>query len=174
MMPDILEHIVEDVQIDEIHQKIEEYKGKLSTFETSTKLKDVINTHFPVPDYCIELTFEVEGWEDKTIKEAERSVANILGRATCTNKVGVGWKKTLSGSMKLTFILTELIWIDSKKLPRYCVYNGVLSIKCDGELLYSKHSMKLDANLESGAIIPPAPASIVGKKMASEQSVSPS
>ena len=64
MMPDTFEHILKDVQIGNIHQKIKEYKGKLSTFKTSTKLKDVINTRFSVPDYCIELTFEVEGWKD--------------------------------------------------------------------------------------------------------------
>ena len=40
MTPDILAHniIVKDIKIDDIHQKIDKYKQKLSTFKNNTKL----------------------------------------------------------------------------------------------------------------------------------------
>ena len=67
MSPEILTHILQDVPIDDMHQKIKEYTSKLATFKASTKLRDLIGISFSVPDYCIELTMITEGWEDKTI-----------------------------------------------------------------------------------------------------------
>ena len=78
MTPNILAHKLEDVKINQIHRKIDMYRGKMSDFKSNTKLKDMINTSFAVPDYCIELTMEVEGWEDKTIEEVELAIENIL------------------------------------------------------------------------------------------------
>ena len=89
MTPDILAHIVKDIKIDDIHQKIDKYKEKLSTFKNNTKLRDLIGTSFPVPDYCMELTVEVEGWEDKTIEQAEKTVVNISGVGRISGKGGL-------------------------------------------------------------------------------------
>ena len=50
----------------------------MTAFKASTKLSDLIGWSVSVPDYCIELTLEVKGWEDKTIKDAERAAMNIL------------------------------------------------------------------------------------------------
>ena len=87
MMPDTLSHIVQDVKFCAIHQKIDEYKKKLSTFKTNTKLRDLIDTDFPVPDYCMELTVEVEGWEDKTIEQAEKIIVKLRHKATYARPV---------------------------------------------------------------------------------------
>ena len=78
MTLDTLAHIVKDVKIDAMHKKIDKYKGKLMAFKANTKLRELIGISFPVPDYCMELTMEVEGWEDKTILEVETSVMNIM------------------------------------------------------------------------------------------------
>ena len=59
-MPDTLVHILRDVTIDDMHKKINEYKEKLLAFKANTKLKELIGISFPVPDYCMELTMEVE------------------------------------------------------------------------------------------------------------------
>ena len=93
MMPDTLDHILQDVKIDDIHQKIDKYKEKLSNFKMKTKLRDLIGTKFPVPDYCVELTMEVEGWEDKTIKEAEQAVRNTTRCTVYGQHVPLGWKE---------------------------------------------------------------------------------
>ena len=77
MTPDTLIYILKDVNIDNVHRKIGEYKGKLLAFKAKTKLRELINTSFPVPDYCMELTMKVEGWEDKTIQEVENRAVNI-------------------------------------------------------------------------------------------------
>lgn len=42
MIPDTLAHIVQDVKIDDIQQKIDKYKLKLAAFKAKTKLKNVI------------------------------------------------------------------------------------------------------------------------------------
>ena len=47
-------------------------------YKANTKLRDLIGINFPVPDYCIELTMEVEGWEDKTIQEVENRAVNMV------------------------------------------------------------------------------------------------
>ena len=71
MIPDTLAHTLQDVKIDDMRQKIEKYKKRLTSFKASTKLRDL-------PDYCIELAMEVKRWEDRTIEDAERAAMNIL------------------------------------------------------------------------------------------------
>ena len=110
MTPDILAHILQDVKIDGVHREIGKYKSKLTAFKTKTKLKDMISLSFPVPDYCIELTMTVEGWEDKTIDDVEKAAMNILQRATCSgcNRC-IEWKRVDTGSIKQVFILMEFV-----------------------------------------------------------------
>ncbi|MCG8623944.1 MAG: death domain-containing protein, partial [Proteobacteria bacterium] len=81
MTPDTLAHILKDVKIDGMHKKIDEYKDKLMAFKANTKLRELVGISFPVPDYCMELAMEVEGWEDKTIQEVEERAVNIVRRA---------------------------------------------------------------------------------------------
>ena len=88
MIPDTLAHIVKDVKIDDIQQKIDKYRKKLTYFKTKTELKDIIGLCFPVPDYCIELTVEVIGWEDKTIAEAEMATLNMLRKTSYYGGIG--------------------------------------------------------------------------------------
>ena len=137
MMPDTLEHILKDIESDEIHKKIEEYKCKLVVFKTNTKLRELINTSFPVPDYCMELTMEVEGWEDKTIQEVENRAVNIVRRATYSGSpnVNIGWKGVIPGSIKVTFILMESVRLIPEKLLEG---NGVISVQIDGDIFHSK------------------------------------
>ena len=138
MTPNILAHIVEDIKIDDIHQKIDKYKEKLSSFKNNTKLRDLIGTSFPVPDYCMELTVEVEGWEDKTIEQAEKTVVNMMRRTTYGQNVRLGWKGVIPGSLKLTFILTESIKNEELKLNVSETFekSGVMCIQVDGDVLY--------------------------------------
>ena len=127
MTPNILAHKLEDVKINQIHRKIDMYREKMSDFKSNTKLKDMINTSFAVPDYCIELTMEVEGWEDKTIEEVELAIENILivPPSTYSQKVCLGWKSMDTGSIRLTFILMESI---TENLLKLCEEKGVISI----------------------------------------------
>ena len=142
MSPEVLAHIVKDVKIDDMHQKIDKYKEKLSTFKANTKLKDLTDISFPVPDYCIELTMKVEGWEDKTIEEAEKMVVNLMRRATYGQDVQLRWKGVSPGSLKITFILAESIKIEEEIIPEDCKKCGVMSVKVDGDILYSEHGTK--------------------------------
>ena len=143
MTPDILAHIVKDIKIDDIHQKIEKYKEKLSTFKNNTKLRDLIGTSFPVPDYCIELTVEVEGWEDKTIEQAEKTVVNIMRRATYSHNDRLRWKGVDPGSLKLTFILTESIKISADNIQEDFKKSGVMSVQFDGDVFYRDEDTEL-------------------------------
>ena len=140
MMPDTLEYILKDVTIDAVHEKIGKYRDKLSTFKMNTKLGDLIGTRFPVPDYCIELTMEVKGWEDKTLVEAEEAVGNIMRCATYGQHVPLGWKGVEPGSLKLTFILLEAINTTSD------IAKGVTTIKLDDNTLYTDdiNALKVD------------------------------
>ena len=147
MTPDILAHIVKDIKIDDIHQKIDKYKEKLSTFKNNTKLRDLIGTSFPVPDYCTEVTVEVEGWEDKTIEQAEKSVVNIMRRATYGHNVRLGWKGAVPGSMKLTFILMESIKISADNISEDFKKSGVMSVQFDGDVLYRDEDTELKVRL---------------------------
>ena len=108
MTPDTLAHILKDVKIDDVHKKIDEYIEKLLAFKANTKL---VGISFPVPDYCMELTMEVEGWEDKTIQEVEDRAVNIMRRATYSGSphVGLGWKGVFPGSINVMFILMESV-----------------------------------------------------------------
>ena len=145
MMPDTLDHILKDVKNDNIHQKVDKYMEKLSTFKMKTKLSDLIRIHFDVPDYCIELTMEVEGWEDKTIEEAEKAAKNIMRCAAYGHHVPLGWKGVEPGSMKLTFILLESIKITPDvSLDAICrKYTGIMNIKLDGNILYTDGNNEL-------------------------------
>ena len=143
MTPDILAHIVKDIKIDDIHQKIDKYKEKLSTFKNNTKLRDLIGTSFPVPDYCTEVTVEVEGWEDKTIEQAEKAVVNIMRRATYGQNVRLRWKGVVPGSTKLAFILVESIKISADNIPEAFKKSGVMSVQLDGDVLYRDEDTEL-------------------------------
>ena len=138
MTPDTLAHIIQDVRIDDIHKKIENYKDKLLAFKANTKLRELIGISFPVPDYCMELTMEVEGWEDKTIQEVENRAVNIVRRAVCSGspQVSLGWKGVFPGSIKVTFILVESVKLTTEKLL-------VLSVQVDGDITHSKGSTKV-------------------------------
>ena len=145
MMPETLAHILKSVEIDKIHEMIATYRSKLLAFKGTTKLKDMINTRFAVPDYCIELTLKVKGWEDKTIEEVEQIVVNMIFVPPSTNisqKVCLGLKNVGTGCIRLTFILMEST---GENLPKVCKENGVISIHIDGTILYKKEctSMKV-------------------------------
>ena len=140
MTPDTLAHIVKDVKIDDVHKKIKEYKEKLLAFKANTKLRELIGISFPVPDYCMELTMEVEGWEDKTIQEVEDRAVNIVRRAAYSGSphVRLGWKGVFPGSINVTFILLESI--PEKSFDE----SGVVSIHVDGDTVYSKDHTKVN------------------------------
>ena len=142
MTPEVLAHIVQDVKSDDVHQKIEKYKKKLSTFKANTKLRDLIDISFPVPDYCIELTMEVEGWEDKTIEGVEKMAVNLMRNATHDQNVHLGWKKVTTGSLKITFILTESIKIGADITLEDLKKSGVVRVQIDGDSFCSEHHMK--------------------------------
>ena len=143
MTPDTLAHILKDVKIDVIHSKIKEYEDKLRTFKATTKLRDLINTCFPVPDYCMELTMKVEGWEDKTIQEVEDRAVNIVRRAAYSGipQVRLGWKGVFPGSINVTFILMESVKFIPEKLFEE---SGVVSIHIDGDTFCSKDYTKVN------------------------------
>ena len=153
MIPDTLAHILQDVKIDDIHQKLEKYKTELASFKASTKLRDLIGLSIAVPDYCIELTMEVEGWEDKTIEDVEKAAVNILRPAGYNGHFG--WKKVLSGSLKLVLILTQSISLDTLDIhskEKLCLITkdyGVLSIQIDGADI---HSTQLEVKLYTTSV----------------------
>ena len=148
MTPDILAHIVQDVKIDDIHKKIDVYRDKLTSFKTSTKLRDLIDVSFPVPDYCIELTIKAEGWEEKTIEEAEKIVMNIIYKAAYRRQdIQLGLKRADPGCIELTFVLMEFVKIHSEKLPSCCKDTGAVNIQVDGETVYSKCHIKPEVKL---------------------------
>ena len=142
MTPDTLAHILKDVKIDDIHKRVNKYKDKLMAFKTNTKLKELLNTSFPVPDYCMELTMEVEGWEDKTIQEVENRAVNIVRQATQSScpHVSLGWKGVNPGSIKVTFIFMESVKLIQEKLFHD---NEVVSVQVDGDKFQSKHYTKV-------------------------------
>ena len=150
MMPDMLAHILKGVEIDEVQQKINEYKDKLMAFKANTKLRELIGITFPVPDYCMELIMKVEGWEDKTIQEAENCAINIIPPAANGGRtVRLGWKVVNPGSIKLTFILIESLKVDRGKLLEMCKDRAVKHVQIDGEHVYSNGYTEVKAFLES-------------------------
>ena len=142
MTPDTLAHILKDVKIDDVHKKINGYRDKLLAFKANTKLRELIGISFPVPDYCMELTLEVEGWEDKTIREVENRAVNIVRRSTYGSpRISLGWKGVVPGSIKVMFVLTESVKLISEKLFED---NGVVSIQVDGDIFHSNDYTKVN------------------------------
>ena len=137
MNPDTLTHIIQDIKINKIQTKIETYKSKLIAFKTNTKLQELIGISFPVPDYCMELTMEVEGWEDKTIQEVENRAVNIVRRAAYSGSphVSLGWKGVNPGSIKVTFILMESVKIIPHKIFQD---SGIVAVKVDEDVYHRK------------------------------------
>ena len=149
MMPETLAYILQDVKIDDVHQKIEKYTSKLAMFKANTKLRDLIGISFPVPDYCIELTMITEGWEDKTISDVERSTMNILRRATYNgHNIPIEWKAVNPGSIELVFILMKPITSDfysrMEILHDICKDSGVRIVQVDGCVLYDHQYSKVN------------------------------
>lgn len=146
MTPETLAYILQDVKIDDIHQEIDKYLSKLSTFKANTKLRDLIGVRFPVPDYCIELTMITKGWEDKSILDVEKSTMNILRRATYdSHNLRIGLKEVNPGSIKLVFILMNSISLEihsteSEKLHEACKDSGITNLQIDGTVLYDHQS----------------------------------
>ena len=145
MTPDTLAHILKDVKIDGVHSKVREYEDKLRAFKANTKLRELVGISFPVPDYCMELTMEVEGWEDKTIQEVEDRAVNIVRRAAYSGSphIRLGWKGVFPGSINVIFILMESVKLVPEKL---CEENGVVSIHIDGNTICSKDHTKVNCN----------------------------
>ena len=143
MTPETLAHILKDVELDDVHKKVNNYKDKLTTFKANTKLRELIGIRFPVPDYCMELTMEVEGWEDKTIQEVENRAVNNVRRAVYNGSphVSLGWKGVIPGSIKVMFILTESIRFIPEKLFED---NGVVSLWVDGDSFHRKEYIKVN------------------------------
>ena len=143
MTPDTLAHILKDVKIDDVHKKIDEYKIKLLAFKANTKLRELVGISFPVPDYCMELTMEVEGWEDKTIQEVEDRAVNIVRRAAYSGSphVRLGWKGVFPGSINVIFILMESVRIIPEKLFEE---SGVVSVHIDGNVFHCKEYIKVN------------------------------
>ena len=143
MTPDTLAHILKDVKIDDVHKKIDEYKIKLLAFKANTKLRELVGISFSVPDYCMELTMEVEGWEDKTIQEVEDKTVNIVRRAAYSGSphVRLGWKGVFPESIIVMFILMESIRIIPEKLFEE---SGVLSVHTDGNVIHRKEYIKVN------------------------------
>ena len=140
MTPDTLAHILKDEKIDGVHSKIKEYEDKLRAFKTTTKLRELINTCFPVPDYCMELT---EGWEDKTIQEVEDRAVNIVRQAAYggSPQVRLGWKGVFPGSVNVAFILVESVKLVPEKLFEE---SGVISVHIDGDTFCTKDYTKVN------------------------------
>ena len=140
MTPDTLAHILKDVKIDDVHKKIDEYIEKLLAFKANTKL---VGISFPVPDYCMELTMEVEGWEDKTIQEVEDRAVNIVRRAAYSGspQVRLGWKGVFPGSINVTFILMESVRVVPEKIFED---NQVVSVQIDGNAFHYKEYIKVN------------------------------
>jgi hypothetical protein len=140
MSPEILTHILQDVEIGDMHQKIEEYTSKLATFKAITKLRDLIGISFPMPDYYIELTMITEGWEDKTISDAEKSTVNILRRTIYSGQnIPIVWKAVSPGSIKLVFILVKSVMsatYSSDKLHEVCQESGITKMSIDDCVFY--------------------------------------
>ena len=107
-------------------------------FKANTKLRELIGISFLVPDYCMELTMKVKGWEDKTIQEVENCAINIIQPAANGGQtLRLGWKAVNPGSVKLTFVLIESVQIDREKLFEMCKDRGVQDIQIDGEFKYN-------------------------------------
>ena len=143
MTPETLAHILKDVELDDVHKKVNNYKDKLTTFKANTKLRKLIGISFPVPDYCMELTMEVEGWEDKTIQEVENRAVNIVRQAIHGNPhVSLRWKGVNPGSIKVMFILRilESIKLNPEKILKE---DGVASVQVDGDTFYRKDNTKV-------------------------------
>jgi hypothetical protein len=142
MTPDTLAHILKDVKIDDVHKKINEYKVKLLNFKANTKLRELVGISFPVPDHCMELTMEVEGWEDKTIQEVEDRAVNIVRRAAYSGcpHVRLGWKGVFPGSINVTFFLMESVRVIPEKIFED---TQVVSVHVDGNCFHCKEYIKV-------------------------------
>ena len=152
MMPETLYEILRDVDIEEIHKKVQNYRDKLSAFKASTKLKDLIGISFMVPDYCIRLTMKVEGWEGKTIEEAERAACNTLRCYVMPpghdHPIRLGYEKVRGGCVELTYILLESMNLRASTCTKH---EGVITIELDDNILYSDdhHQLKVIDSVES-------------------------
>ena len=149
MTPDTLAHILKDVKIDDIHKKVGEYKNKLMAFKTHTKLRELIGISFPVPDYCMDLTMEVEGWEDKTIREIENRAVNMVRRVAYggnPQNIKLGWKGVFPGSTKVTFILMVPVKLIPEEVhaEEILKYKEVVSFQIDGHSLHRKQSIMVN------------------------------
>ena len=152
MSPEILTHILQDVPIDDMHQKIKDYTSKLAIFKASTKLRDLIGISFSIPDYYIELTMITEGWEDKTILDAEKSVINILMRLTYSSQNNpIRWKAINPGSIKLVFVLAMSIHVScsSEKFHEICQENRIVNM-CIDDCDLQVSNIQYYANAEFG------------------------
>ena len=70
---DTLAYILKDINIQCMHQDIDEFREKLANFKRRTMLGDVMNLSFPIPNYFNQLTKDVEDWENKCIDEVEKT-----------------------------------------------------------------------------------------------------
>ena len=143
MTPEILTHIILDVKLEDVHIDVAVYESKLLAFKETTKLKDMIGLEFLLPDYYVEVRIKVNGWQEKTILDAEKSIHNLFVRHTYqSSAIGVHtWQSVNPGCIELVLVLLEHIDINTvakKELFDEYRANGVTSIIINQTTVYSE------------------------------------
>ena len=88
-----------------------------------------------------------EGWEGKTILDAEKAAMNIIRQATYNgNNIPIGWKAVNPGSIELVFILSKPItseFYSMDHLHDICKDSGVRNVQIDGSVIYDHKYLKV-------------------------------
>ena len=84
------------------------------------------------------MTIITEGWEDKTILDAEKSAVNIIKRTTYSGQnIPIRWKAVSPGSIKLVFVLMTYVGLGTEKLHKVCQESGVTKMCIDDCVFYN-------------------------------------
>ena len=130
--------------VKKIHFDIAVYESKLLNFKTNTKVKDLIGCENLLPEYYLELHLKVQGWQEKNIIDAEKSVCTLLARAGYQDPKLGGLQSVKQGCIDLTYVLLQSITThDLSKKELFDTYEeyGVLSISVDQDVVYDREKM---------------------------------
>ena len=142
MTPEILTYIIQDVP--KVHFDLAVYESKLLNFKTKTKVKNLIGWEILLPDFYMELHIKVQGWQEKTINEAEKSVHTLLLRAGYQDLKSVGPQCVKQGCIELTYALLESIdahALSNKELFDIYETYGIISISVNHDTVYNREEI---------------------------------
>ena len=143
--PDILEDLIEELGDDEAKKKFSEFKQEFRTFQSRTKLKDLIGKYegpSTVPSDYNELEIKLgDSWHEKALEDLEKLRCQMSLRSWVLKLIGVG-SLTVTCYVHVHIGLNLTNDLALKEMTGYLCKQDVLQITLDQKCIFKQEGEK--------------------------------